>query len=67
MVFFSKAIEKEGITKSQIYYASSIRAFIGISVGGYCSMPAFVFVVSGGVLGMGNWFALAGSDSCSCL
>ena len=60
MVFFSKEIEKQGVTRSQIYYASSIRAFIGILSVAIVAIPALLFVVSAGSLGEGSWLALTG-------
>jgi phosphatidylglycerol lysyltransferase len=60
MAFFSKNLEKEGITKSQIYYASSIRAFIGILSVVIVAIPAFILIISTGHLNSGNWIALGG-------
>jgi phosphatidylglycerol lysyltransferase len=60
MVFFSNEIEKKGVTKSQVYFASSIYAFVGILSVVIVAIPAFLFVVTGGGLGMGKWYALAG-------
>jgi phosphatidylglycerol lysyltransferase len=60
MAFFTKEIERDGVTRSQIYYASSIRAFVGILSVVVVAIPAFLFVVSGGSLGIGSWIALAG-------
>lgn len=59
MAFFSREIEKKGISKTQIYYASSIRAFVGILTVVIVAIPAFIFVVSGGI-GKGRWIALGG-------
>ena len=60
LAFFSKEIEKKGITKTQVYFASSIYAFVGILSVVIVAIPAFIFVVSGGGLGMGKWYALGG-------
>jgi phosphatidylglycerol lysyltransferase len=59
-VFFTKDIEKKGINKSQIYFASSIYAFVGILSVVIVAIPAFIFIVAGGSLGMGKWYALSG-------
>jgi phosphatidylglycerol lysyltransferase len=60
LAFFSNEIEKKGITRSQVYFASSIYAFVGILSVVIVAIPAFIFVVSGGSLGMGKWYALGG-------
>jgi phosphatidylglycerol lysyltransferase len=60
LVFFSKDIENKGITKTQVYLASSIYAFVGILSVVIVAIPAFLFVVTGGKIGMGKWFGLAG-------
>jgi phosphatidylglycerol lysyltransferase len=61
LVFFTGDIVKKGITKTQIYFASSIYAFVGILSVVIVAIPAFLFVVTGGSLGSGKWFALGGS------
>jgi phosphatidylglycerol lysyltransferase len=58
LAFFSNEIEKKGITKTQVYFASSIYAFVGILSVVIVAIPAFLFVVSGGSIGMGKWYAL---------
>jgi phosphatidylglycerol lysyltransferase len=60
LAFFSGNIEKKGITKTQVYFASSIYAFVGILSVVIVAIPAFIFVVTGGNLGMGKWYALSG-------
>lgn len=60
LAFFSNEIEKKGITRTQVYFASSIYAFVGILSVVIVAIPAFIFIVSGGSLGMGKWFALGG-------
>ena len=59
LAFFSNEIEKKGITRTQVYFASSIYAFVGILSVVIVAIPAFVFVVSGGSIGMDKWYALA--------
>ena len=60
LAFFSNEIEKKGITRTQVYFASSIYAFVGILSVVIVAIPAFLFVVSGGSIGSGRWYALAG-------
>jgi phosphatidylglycerol lysyltransferase len=60
LAFFSNEIEKKGITKTQVYFASSIYAFVGILSVVIVAIPAFMFIVSGGSPGIGKWYALAG-------
>ena len=60
LAFFSNEIEKKGITRTQVYFASTIYAFIGILSVVIVAIPAFLFVVSGGSIGMGKWYALGG-------
>jgi len=60
LAFFSSEIEKKGITKTQVYLASSIYAFVGILSVVIVAIPAFLFAVTGGSTGMGKWYALAG-------
>src|SRR5665647_3208660 len=60
LAFFNNEIEKKGITRTQVYFASSIYAFVGILSVVIVAIPAFLFVVSGGGIGMSKWYALAG-------
>jgi phosphatidylglycerol lysyltransferase len=60
LAFFSTEIEKKGITKTQVYLASSIYAFVGILSVVIVALPAFLFVITGGSVGMGKWYALGG-------
>jgi len=60
LAFFSGDVEKRGITRTQIYFASSIYAFVGILSVVIVAIPAFLFVVAGGNIGMGKWYALGG-------
>ncbi|HLN21029.1 MAG TPA: phosphatidylglycerol lysyltransferase domain-containing protein [Bacteroidales bacterium] len=59
LVFFTSSIEKQGIKKSQLLFASSINAFTGILTVLIVAVPAFLFVVTGSV-GVGKWLALGG-------
>src|SRR5664279_503009 len=58
LAFFTNEIEKRGITKTQIYFASSIYAFVGILSVVVVAIPAFFFAVSGAGIGMSKWYAL---------
>ena len=60
LAFFSTDIENKGVSKTHVYLASSIYAFIGILSVVIVAIPAFFFVVGGGGIGMGKWYALAG-------
>jgi phosphatidylglycerol lysyltransferase len=60
LAFFNREIEKKGVSRGQIYFASSIYAFVGILSVVIVAVPAFLFVVSGGSVGPGKWYALAG-------
>ncbi len=60
LVFFSGGLEKKGITKTQIYLASSIYAFVGILSVVLVAVPAFLFITGDGQAGMGKWYAMAG-------
>jgi phosphatidylglycerol lysyltransferase len=58
LAFFSTAIEKKGITRTQVYFASSIYAFVGILSVIIVAVPAFLFVVPGKDIGSGRVYAL---------
>jgi phosphatidylglycerol lysyltransferase len=60
LAFFKKDIEKKGITRTQMYFASSIYAFVGILSVVIVAVPAFLFIITGGNMGMGRWYALSG-------
>jgi phosphatidylglycerol lysyltransferase len=56
LIFFTSNIEKKGITKSQIFFASSLNAFTGILTVAIVALPVFLFVVS--KVSIGRWLAL---------
>lgn len=60
LAFFNSEIEKKGFSKSQVYFASGIYAFVGILSVVIVAIPSFIFVISGGNTGMGKWYALGG-------
>ncbi len=61
LAFFTTSVEKRGITRSQIYFASSIYAFVGILSVIIVAIPAFLFTIPGKGVGSGKLYALAGS------
>lgn len=58
LAFFSTAIEKKGVSKSQINFASSIYGFVGILSVLVIAIPVFVYAIFQGSIGMGEWFGL---------
>jgi phosphatidylglycerol lysyltransferase len=60
LAFFTRDIEKKGITKTQIHFASSIYAFVGILSVVLVALPAFFYALVRGSIGSGEIVALAG-------
>jgi phosphatidylglycerol lysyltransferase len=60
LAFFTGVIESKGITKTQIYFASSIHGFIGILTVVIIAIPAFIYGISDGAAASGEWYALGG-------
>ncbi len=60
LAFFNKEIERKGVTRTQIYLASSIRAFVGILSVVIIAIPSFLLIITGADLGTSKWYALAG-------
>jgi phosphatidylglycerol lysyltransferase len=58
LAFYSKAVEKEGISKTQIYYASSIYGFVGILSVVIVAIPAFIYALTKGSVDGSEWIAL---------
>jgi len=58
LAFFTGTIEKKGIKKSQIHFASSIYGFIGILSVVIVAVPAFIYAILEGTIGAGEWYAL---------
>ncbi len=56
--FYTGTIEKTGIKKSQIHFASSIYGFTGIFSVIIVAIPAFIFSLLQGKLDSNEWFAL---------
>jgi phosphatidylglycerol lysyltransferase len=59
LVFFTNAIEKKGVSKTKIHFASTIYGFIGILSVVIVAIPAFIYALFEGVIGSGEWYALA--------
>ena len=59
LVFFTVPIERKGIRKTQIHFASSVYAFTGIFSLVIVAIPAFIYSISEGTLGSGEWYALS--------
>lgn len=57
LAFFTGEIEKKGITKSQINFASSVYGFVGILSVVVVAIPIFVYSLIAGGLGSGEWIA----------
>lgn len=60
LAFFTSDLTKKGVSKSQIHFASSIYAFVGILSVVVVALPAFAYAMVQGNLGSGEWMALAG-------
>jgi phosphatidylglycerol lysyltransferase len=58
LAFFTGAIENKGIRKTQIHFASSIYAFIGILTVVMVAIPAFIYAIFKGATGSGELYAL---------
>lgn len=58
LAFFSGEIEKRGISKSSINFASSIYAFLGILSVVCIALPIFFYSLSGGITGYSEIVAL---------
>lgn len=59
LAFFTGEIEKRGITKSHIHFASTIYGFIGILSVVLVAIPSFAYAVADGTIGQGEWIGLA--------
>jgi len=56
--FFTGTIEKKGIRKSQILFASSIYGFTGVLTVVIVAIPVFIYAIIDGTIGSGEWYAL---------
>ncbi|WP_243348560.1 phosphatidylglycerol lysyltransferase domain-containing protein [Parabacteroides sp. FAFU027] len=58
LAFFSGEVERTGVSKSKIHFASSIYAFVGVLSVLIVAIPVFIYAMAEGVIGSGEWFAL---------
>ena len=58
LAFFTGPIESKGIKKTQIHFASSVYGFVGILSVVIVAIPAFIFAITEGTIGSGEWYAL---------
>jgi len=58
LAFFSGNIEKKGVSKSQVNFASSIYGFVGILSVVVIAIPVFIYAIFEGSIGAGEWFGL---------
>jgi len=59
LVFFTSAIEKKGIKKLQIHFASSIYEFVGILSVVILALPALIYTIFEGNANNNEWFVLS--------
>jgi phosphatidylglycerol lysyltransferase len=58
LAFFTDRIEKKGIKKSQIHFASTIYAFTGILTVVIVAVPVFIYSIFHVTVGYGEFYAL---------
>lgn len=58
LAFFTSDVEKQGITKTRIHFASSIYAFIGILSVVVVAIPILAFALADGFSESGEWIAI---------
>jgi phosphatidylglycerol lysyltransferase len=58
LAFFSGAVEKKGVKKSQIHFASTIYGFIGIVTVVIVAMPVLIYSIFKGAVGTRGFIAL---------
>jgi len=57
LAFFTGDIENNGITKSQIHFASAVYGFVGILSVIVVAVPIFIYSLIVGGIGSGEWIA----------
>lgn len=67
LAFFTGEIEKRGITKSHIHFASTIYGFTGILSVIIVAIPVFMYALTNGSIGQGEWTALVSLILLICL
>ena len=60
LAFFTGDIEKRGISKTKIHFASSLYAFAGILSVVSVAIPIFIYALKEGISGAGELFGLGG-------
>ncbi|KAA9332791.1 phosphatidylglycerol lysyltransferase domain-containing protein [Adhaeribacter soli] len=58
LAFFGSSIVSKGVKHTQVYFASSIYAFVGLLSVICVAVPAFFFALAEGTVGSGEWYAL---------
>lgn len=58
LAFFTGSIEKKGIKKTHIHFASSVYGFVGILSVVIVAVPAFMYSLVENTIGSGEWYAL---------
>jgi phosphatidylglycerol lysyltransferase len=58
LAFFTGPVERKGVKKSQIHFASTIYAFVGILTVVIVAIPVLVYSLFGGAVGSGEFFGL---------
>lgn len=59
LAFFTADIEKKGMSRSQIHFASSVYGFVGILSVVIIAIPAFFYALLNNVAGAAEWYALS--------
>ena len=58
LAFFTGVLKKKGLKETQIHFASSVYGFVGILTVVIVAIPSFLFALSEGMIGSGEWYAL---------
>ena len=58
LAFFAGDVEKKGVSKSQIHFASTIYGFVGILSVVLVAIPVFIYALFHGTVGSSEWYAL---------
>jgi phosphatidylglycerol lysyltransferase len=58
LAFFTGPVERKGIKRSQIHFASTIYGFTGILTVVIIAVPVFIYSIFEGTVGSGEFFAL---------
>jgi phosphatidylglycerol lysyltransferase len=58
LAFFTGPLERKGIKKTKIHFASSLYGFAGILSVVIVAIPTFIYALLEGTVGKGEWYAL---------